>query len=50
VNRDGGHTAVKPGSELKAAYGARATSRQAITGPVCSPEAAPELSKEALAH
>jgi hypothetical protein len=60
VNRDGGATFVKdgsvvdivPGSELEDAYGGAGNLSAVIpTGdPSRSPEAAPELSKEALAN
>ena len=60
VNRDGGQTFVKsgsvvdivPGSELEQAYGGSGNLSAVIpTGdPSRSPEAAPELSKEALAN
>jgi hypothetical protein len=58
IDRDGGQTSVKsgsvvdikPGSELETAYGSPSNLSAVITGPSRSPEAAPELSKEALAN
>jgi hypothetical protein len=58
VTRDGGQTFVKsgsvvdivPDSELEQAYGGSGNLSAVITGPSRSPEAAPEMSKEALAN
>jgi hypothetical protein len=58
VERDGGEVFVKdggvvdivPGSEMETAYGGAGNLSAVITGPSRSPEAALELSKEALAN
>lgn len=60
VDRDGGRTFVKagsvadvaPGSELESAYGGAGNLSAVIPAgsPSSSPEAAPQLSKEALAN
>jgi hypothetical protein len=41
---------IQPGSALETAYGGAGNLSAVITGPAVSPEAAPCLSKEALAN